>query len=106
MAEGETLTVQADGSIGLASRVLRDALVRPVVLLLDVRDRQLHMRFVRRRSDAVLRLVLLALVDHVPVLPGPVVEGGWVRFREAFQSDAVAEGRADQLVRDPQHWRD
>lgn len=98
------LTVKPYGSICLAPRVLGHAFVDAVVSLLDVADSQLHVGLVRRGVDSILGPVLATLVDHVAVLPRPVVERRGMRLGEAFERDAVCQRRSDQLVWDPQHW--
>lgn len=68
------LTVEPYGSICLAPRVLGHALVDSVVSLLDVAYGQLHVGLVRRGVNSILGPVFAALVNHVAVLPRPVVE--------------------------------
>jgi hypothetical protein len=44
-------------------------------------------------------------VNHVAVLPCPIVERCGMSLGEAFERHAVCQRCSHQLVWDPQHWR-
>lgn len=99
------LTVEANCAICFTTRIFGHALIRAVILFLYIGNRKSHVRFIWRRPNAVVRSVFLAFVDHVSVLPGPVIEWRGMRLSEALQGDTITEWCTDQLVRDPQHRR-
>lgn len=95
------LTVQPNRAVGLAARVFRHALVHAVVGLRHVHNGQLHLHFVRRRALYGHRLVLTVVVQHLPAVPGPVMQGRGVRLGVTLQRHVVAQRHADQLMRYP-----
>lgn len=97
------LTVQTNSAVGLPSRILRHALVRPIIFTGYVPDEQPHVRFVRGLAHRILHMVFLALVDHVAVVPRPVVKRGGVSLSEALERHVVRKRGPYQLMRYPQH---
>ena len=65
------LTIDFDGTVGLATRVLGHAPVRTVVFGRQVADGQLEVRLVRRRIERRCRIVQSAqhVITHCPINP-------------------------------------
>ena len=41
---------------------------------------------------------------HIAIIFRPVIQTYWIRFDEAFECNIVSNGRADELLWDPNHW--
>lgn len=94
------LTVDSDGPVGFASWILRHTLILTEILVVHVEYGQPHVYLESGRAGNILGAVLFAVVKHLRVASGPVVQRGRMSLGEAFQSNVVASRYAYQLVRD------
>lgn len=74
-----------------------------VVVYLNVPDNQRHAGLVGRLLDGGGGVVLIAVVDHWTLQPGPVVEGRGVSLRVTLEGDGMAQRHPHQLMWNRQH---
>lgn len=97
------LTIQSDGTLSLAQRVLADATIVAEVTILQISYGQPHVRPVTVLHDACG--ILLVGQYHLGAKK-PVAHRPWISFRVAVDRYVRPSWCTDQLIRHEDHRRD